>query len=89
MVVEVLPEVTELLQEKKVKPPVEVLTKEQEERIVEVEAFLDSQGVKVNRRKKKLLASLPNGSYETYKLGVIIANCCKVNNISKDYGVNE
>jgi hypothetical protein len=78
IIVEKMPEVTELLQEKKVKPPVEALTKEQEERIVEVESFLDSQGVKVNRRKKKLLAFLPKGSYETYKLGVIIANCCKV-----------
>eukprot|EP00596_Hydrurales_sp_CCMP1899_P007445 CAMPEP_0119043862 /NCGR_PEP_ID=MMETSP1177-20130426/26426_1 /TAXON_ID=2985 /ORGANISM="Ochromonas sp, Strain CCMP1899" /LENGTH=181 /DNA_ID=CAMNT_0007012875 /DNA_START=21 /DNA_END=562 /DNA_ORIENTATION=- len=77
IIVEKMTEVTELLQEKKVKPPVEVLTKEQEERIVEVESFLDSQGVKVNRRKKKLLAFLPKGSYETYKLGVIIANCCK------------
>ena len=59
-------------------PVVEVLTKEQEERIAEIEVFLLEQEVKVNRKKKKLLASLSVGPFETYKLGVIIANCCKV-----------
>ena len=57
---------------------VEVLTKEQEERIAEVELFLIKHDVKVNRKKKKLLANLPVGPYETYKLGVVVANCCKV-----------
>ena len=59
-------------------PLVEVLTKEQEERVAEIEIFLLEHDVKVNRKKKKLLASLSVGPFETYKLGVIIANCCKV-----------
>ena len=57
---------------------VEVLTKEQEERIAEVELFLIKHDVKVNRKKKKLLANMLVGPYETYKLGVVVANCCKV-----------
>ena len=70
----------EVTQTKPVKiPVVEVpLTKEQLERIAEVEIFLALHDVKVNRKKKKLLACLPVGPYETYKLGVIVANCCKV-----------
>ena len=59
-------------------PVIEVLTKEQEERIAEIDVFLAEHDVKVNRKKKKLLASLSVGPYETYKLGVIIANCCRV-----------
>jgi hypothetical protein len=47
-------------------------------RIAEIDAFLIEHSVKVNRKKKKLLAGLPVGPYETYKLGVIVANCCKV-----------
>lgn len=57
---------------------IEVLTKEQEERIAEVEVFLIKHDVKVNRKKKKLLANMLVGPYETYKLGVVVANCCKV-----------
>ena len=70
----------EVTQTKPVKVPVvEVpLTKEQLERIAEVDIFLALHDVKVNRKKKKLLACLPVGPYETYKLGVIVANCCKV-----------
>lgn len=65
-------------------PIVEIpLTKEQEERIAEIEVFLVEHDVKVNRKKKKLLAGLPVGPYETYKLGVIVANCCKVNNLKR------
>ena len=59
-------------------PIVEVLTKEQQERMAEIEVFLHEHDVKVNRKKKKLLASLSVGPFETYKLGVVIANCCKV-----------
>lgn len=47
-------------------------------RIAEIDAFLIEHSVKVNRKKKKLLSGLPVGPYETYKLGVIVANCCKV-----------
>ena len=54
------------------------LTEEQLARIAEIDAFLIEHSVKVNRKKKKLLAGLPVGPYETYKLGVIVANCCKV-----------
>lgn len=70
----------EVTQTKPVKVPVvEVpLTEEQLKRIEEVDVFLALHDVKVNRKKKKLLACLPVGPYETYKLGVIVANCCKV-----------
>ena len=62
-----------------VETPVSVpLTEEQLARIAEIDAFLIEHSVKVNRKKKKLLAGLPVGPYETYKLGVIVANCCKV-----------
>jgi hypothetical protein len=73
----------EATQTKPVKVPlVEVpLTKEQLERIAEVDIFLALHDVKVNRKKKKLLACLPVGPYETYKLGVIVANCCKVRTV--------
>ena len=60
-------------------PIIEVpLSEEQLARIAEIDAFLIEHSVKVNRKKKKLLAGLPKGPYETYKLGVVIANCCKV-----------
>ena len=60
-------------------PTVEVpLSEEELARITEIDAFLIEHSVKVNRKKKKLLAGLPKGPYETYKLGVVIANCCKV-----------
>ena len=60
-------------------PVIEVpLTEEQLARIAEIDAFLIEHSVKVNKKKKKLLAGLPVGPYETYKLGVVVANCCKV-----------
>ena len=70
----------ETAESKAVKVPVmEVpLTEEQLARIAEIDAFLIEHSVKVNRKKKKLLTGLPVGPYETYKLGVIVANCCKV-----------
>lgn len=76
---------TEVTATKRLKiPVVEVpLTEEQLERIAEIDIFLAEHDVKVNRKKKKLLAALSVGPYETYKLGVIVANCCKVHHRRK------
>lgn len=80
MVIEVETNMEIVVGEKKEKIPqaIEVLTKEQEERIVELDIFFELYNVKVNKKRKKALVLLSNNSYETYKLGIVIASCCKV-----------
>jgi hypothetical protein len=40
--------------------------------------FLAQYGISASRRRKKNILALSEMAFESYKLGVIIASCCKV-----------
>jgi hypothetical protein len=47
-------------------------------RELEIVSFIEEFGMLLNKKKKKLLMEMSVQSFETFKLGVRISNCCKV-----------
>lgn len=63
-----------------VRPPGQcpaALTPAEEKRLQDIVEFCDQHGVLINKKKRRTLLALTDASFGTYKLGVIVANCCK------------
>ena len=53
------------------------LTPEEELRMQAIDAFADAHAMALTKKKRRTLLALTDGGFATYKLGVIVANCCK------------
>lgn len=56
-----------------------------EKRIKEMEEFLSFHEIIINKKKRRLLLTMTDKSFSSFKLGIVISRCCKSMNLDKAY----
>lgn len=52
------------------------------EREAELENFMQTYNIQTTKKKRKKLLEMPEASFRVFTIGVEIAHCCKVRNLS-------
>jgi hypothetical protein len=55
-----------------------VMSNEDAERLRAIEIFAAEQGIEIKKKKRRTLLMASPTSFKSYKLGIIVAGCCKV-----------